>query len=123
MPPHLLLHHVRVADHRAQGGAFEQAPLRRQRIPVIRIEREGDALPRPGCALAVGKPLAMHAIARAVDVAAGDALVRLYQVEAVRFQSGADGSGKAPVAPHATNIEWVAADHAPTVSRPRPARS
>jgi hypothetical protein len=47
----------------------------------------------------------VHAVARAVDVAAGDALVRLHQVEAAARELAAHGAREAPVAPEAADVE------------------
>ena len=109
MPTQFLLHHVRIADYRAQAGACEHAFFRRQRVPVVGTERDSDALDKARGTLAVDQPLAMHAVTGAIDVAAGYALVRLDQVETLRFDRCADGARKTPVTPHPAEIKRVAA--------------
>ena len=49
----------------------------------------------------------MHAVARAVDVAAEQALVRLHQVEMRVRDRAADRAREAPVAPQAADVERI----------------
>src|SRR5579862_2823357 len=69
---------------------------------------------------ALREPLGVHAIARAIDVAAGDALVGLHEVEAPARKLRADGGGEARVAPPASEVERVDDDRAAVVVGPVP---
>ena len=53
----------------------------------------------------------MHAVAGAVDVAAGDPLVRLHEVERLAGEPRAHRAGEAPVAPEPTDVERVHLEH------------
>src|SRR5205823_209786 len=49
----------------------------------------------------------MHAVARPIDVAAGNALVRLHKVEARPAPRRASGAREGPVAPHLADVEGI----------------
>src|SRR5437879_7157093 len=55
----------------------------------------------------------MHAVARAVDLAARDALVRLHDVEAAAPPGVARGARERPVAPQVSDLEGIDAQQAP----------
>src|SRR5690349_151635 len=60
--PNLVLHHARIADHRAKPRAREQATLGREYIAVVGIERDTDPGERAESGAAVMQPLSVHAV-------------------------------------------------------------
>jgi hypothetical protein len=107
------LHHPRVANHRAQPRMLEEVAFDLADVAVIRIRahlrpREARGLLQP-----VFEPLAVHAIAGAVDVASSDALVRLHEVEALARPRGARGAREARIAPKASDVRRIYADDSP----------
>src|SRR5438105_3767359 len=55
----------------------------------------------------------MHAVARPIDVAAGNALVRLHKVEARPAPRRASGAREGPVAPHLADVEGIGLHYPP----------
>src|SRR3989442_3388558 len=100
--------HARVADHRTQPRAREQAPFRGEDVAVIGIEREPQAAKRPESGAPVLEPLGVHTVAGAVDVAAVDALVRLHEIERPTGGLAATPPGEAPVGPKAADVKRLA---------------
>ena len=111
--PDLVAHHLRVADHGAQARVLEHLLLGAADVAVIGIERHAQALERPRGRAAQIEPAPMHAIARAVDLAARDALVRLHDVEAAAPPGVARGARERPVAPQVSDMKGVDAQQAP----------
>ena len=88
-------------------GLANSLRLRGEHVPVIGAQPVGEPRDRSGGARAVLEPLAMHAVAGAVDVAAGDALVRLHEVEALGGEPRAHGAREAAVAPQPSDVERI----------------
>ncbi len=95
-------------------------PLGGENVAVIGVEGDTGAGERAERGAPIVQPLRVHAVARAIDVAAGDALVRLHQVERGPRNLAADRAREAPVAPHPAEVERIAADHAAGGPGPRP---
>src|SRR3989475_8902631 len=110
---HLLAHHLRVADHGAQARVLEHLFFGAADVAVIRIQGNSDSFQYRSRALSQLEPSAMHAVARAVDVAARDALVRLHDVEALSSPRRARGTRERPVAPQVSDMERIDAQQAP----------
>src|SRR5256885_2649279 len=110
--------HARIADDGAQPRAFEQAPFRSERVAVIGIEREAEPAESSERRAAVVQPLGVHPVARAVNVAARDALVRLHEVKRQAGDFAAYGAREAPVAPYATDVKRIAANHRARITGP-----
>src|SRR5205085_7991873 len=109
----LVRDHARVADHGAQARMLEELPLGGADVAVVRIERDAEALeearrPRPQL-----QPAPVHAVARAIDVAAGNTLVRLHEIEALAAPGGAGRARKGPIAPDVAEVKRIYAQHAP----------
>src|SRR3989344_2832487 len=107
----LVAHHARIADHRLETRAGEQGPLRRLHVTVIGIERQTQP---PGPAEGAGallQPFAVHAIPGAVDIATGDALVRLHQVKFSCGQRPTDTAREGPVTPEPADMKRPARQH------------
>ncbi len=111
--PDLVPHHVRIADHRAQARIFEHAALGGADVAMVGIERDAEALEGPGRSAPDVEPFRVHAVAGAVDAAAGDALVRLHQVEAASLPGLARGARERRVAPGITDVEGVDGEETP----------
>src|SRR5467141_2554942 len=79
--PDLVAHHLRVADHGAQARVFEHLSFGDANEAVLRIQGNSNPVQYRSRAAPQIEPAAMHAVAGAVDVAAGDALVRLHDIE------------------------------------------
>src|SRR5437773_9097486 len=110
--------HARIADDSPQPRAFEQAPFRSERVAVIGIDREAEPAEGAERRAAVVQPLGVHPVARAVDVATRDALVRLHQVKRPAGDFAAYGPREAPVPPYATDVKRIAANHRARVAGP-----
>src|SRR3989475_6557258 len=110
---HLVAHHLRVADHGAQARVLEHLPLGVADVAVIRVQGNSDSFQYRSRALSQLEPAAMHAVAGAVDVAARDALVRLYYVEALSSPRRARGARERPVAPQIADVKGIDAQQAP----------
>src|SRR5947208_2481219 len=110
---YLLAHHLRVADHGAQARVLEHLFFGAADVAVIRIQGDSNPFQYRGRALSQLEPAAMHAVARAVDVAARDALVRLHDVEALSSPRRARGARERPVAPQVSDMEGIDAQQAP----------
>src|SRR5467141_725482 len=111
--PDLVAHHLRVADHSAQARVLEHLPLGAADVAVIRIQGNSNPLQNRGRAAPQVEPAAMHAVARAVDIAARDALVRLHDVEALAPPRLARDARERPVAPQVSDMEGIDAQQAP----------
>src|SRR2546430_9190994 len=110
--------HARIADDGAQPRAFEQAAFRSERVAVIGIEREAEPAESSERRAAGAQPLGVHPLARAVNVAARDALVRLHEVKRPAGDFAAYGAREAPVAPHAADVKRIAANHRARITGP-----
>src|SRR5256714_11325651 len=110
--------HARIADDGAQPRAFEQAAFRSERVAVIGIEREAEPAEGSERRAAVVQPLGVHPVARAVNVAARDALVRLHEIKRPAGDFAAHGPREAQVAPYATDVKGIAANHGAGVAGP-----
>src|SRR2546423_10855174 len=99
--------HARIADDGAQPRAFEQAPFRSERVAVIGIEREAEPAEGPERRAPVVQPLSVHPVAGAVNVAAGDALVRLHEIKRPAGEVAAHGPRGTQVAPYATDVRRI----------------
>src|SRR2546425_1761141 len=110
---HLLAHHLRVADHGAQARVLEHLFFGAADVAVIRIQGNSNPFQNRSRALSQLEPAAMHAVARAVDVAARDALVRLHYVEALSSPRRGRGARERPVAPQVSDMEGIDAQQAP----------
>src|SRR2546427_5552185 len=110
---HLVAHHLRVADHGAQARVLEHLFFGAADVAVIRIQGNSDSFQYRSRALSQAEPAAMHAVARAVDVAAPDALVRLHDVEALSSPRRARRARERPVAPQVSDMEGIDAQQAP----------
>ncbi len=106
-PPDLLAHHARVADHGAQTRMLEHAPLGRADVAVIRIELDAEALERGGRGAPDVEPFGMHAVSGAVQIATGDAFVRLHQVEVACLPGAPRGTRERSVAPQIAGVERI----------------
>src|ERR1051325_1104547 len=92
---------------------LEELPLGGADVAMIGIEDEAEPLDHAGNASAQLEPAAVHAVARAIDVAARNALVRLHDVEALAPPGRAGGARKRPVAPDLADMKRIDAQHAP----------
>src|SRR6266571_4731687 len=110
--------HVRIADHGPQPRAAEQTPFRSENVAVIGIEREAEPAQGPERRAAVVQPLSVHPVAGAVDIATGDALVRLNEIKRTAGDFAAHRPREAPVAPYATDVKRIAANHRARVAGP-----
>src|SRR6266513_3025164 len=110
--------HARIADDGAQPRAFEQAAFRSERVAVIGIEREAEPAESSERRAAVVQPLGVHPVARAVNVAARDALVRLHEVKRPAGDFAAYRPREAPVAPYAADVKRIAANHRARITGP-----
>src|SRR2546428_806146 len=110
---HLVAHHLRVADHGAQARVLEHLFFGAADVAVIRIQGNSNPFQYRSRALSQLEPAAMHAVARAVDVAARDALVRLHYVEALSSPRRGRGARERPVAPQVSDMEGIDAQQAP----------
>src|SRR5258706_6546905 len=86
---------------------LEGPPLRGADITVVRIQRHAQAFEERRCGSPQLEPAPMHAVAGAIDVAAGNALVRLHKVEARPPPRRASGAREGPVAPHLADVEGI----------------
>src|SRR5712691_2904833 len=111
--PDLVAHHLRVADHGAQARVLEHLLLGAADVAMIRIQGNSDSFQYRSRALSQLEPAAMHAVARAVEVASRDALVRLHDVEALSSPRRARGTRERPVAPQDCDMEGIDAQQAP----------
>ncbi len=122
VPQHVFAHHLRVADHCPQSLVLEHPALDPAHIAVIGIGANLRALERGHPLEPQFQPLAVHAIARAIEIAAGNPLVRLHQVEALAPPRGARRPGEGRVAPPAAEVGRVHAQdaaRAPAFPAPR----
>ena len=76
-------------------------------VAVVGVERDAQALERPRDGAPQLEPAPVHAVARPVDVAAGNALVRLHEVEAFASPGRARGARERPVAPQVADMERI----------------
>src|SRR5690349_22320567 len=91
---------------------FEQPPLGGADVAVVWAYRHPQALEHAGNARAQFEPAPVHAVAGAIDVAAGNAFVRLHDVKALAPPGRARGAREGPVAPYLADVERVHAQHA-----------
>jgi hypothetical protein len=101
-PGDVIAHHARVADRRLEVRVAEHRGLGGQRVGVPGRDA-GERLARQF------QPGGMHAVSRAEDVAAGDALVELHQIVATRSDHAPHAAGETSIAPGAAEVEGVAA--------------
>src|SRR5216683_1743806 len=111
--PDLVAHHLRVADHGAQARVLEHLFFGAANVAVIRIQGNSNSFQYRSRAAPQVEPAAMHAVTRAVDVAARDALVRLHDVEAHAPPGLARGARERPVAPQVADMKGIDAQQAP----------
>ena len=90
--------HRRIADHGAQRGMAEHLRLGAQSVAMPGAEAIGGAP-------AQIQPGGMDAVAGAIDVAAGNALMALHQVEAAFGDQALHGARKAGIAPGPSQVE------------------
>ena len=103
-----VLDHPRIADHRAQPRTGIEAPLDREPIAVVRRELRARGAPTGVarfCPLL--EPHGVHAVARAVDVAAQQALVGFDEARLRAPHVAARGAREAPVAPQRADVERI----------------
>ena len=123
MPQDFSAHHVRVADHRAQTRVLEHGLLRRAHVAVVRVERDRQALEGRCVPRAIREPLAVHAVARAVNARTRNALMRLHQREPGALPGRARRAREARVAPPAADVEGIHFQHPPGPGAPSPVHS
>src|SRR5207237_7475409 len=107
---------------RAQPRVLEHVLFGAADVPVVGIERHADALGQTARLPADIEPAAMDTVARAIDVAARDALVRLHDVEARAPPRRGRRARKRPVAPEFADMEWIDLQHAARAPALRRAR-
>ena len=110
MALHVVLHHLRDADHGFERRAREHPRLGVQDVAVVGIGGNARPLATAARAQPLFEPHAVHAVAGAEDVAAFDPLVRLHDIGTVAGERGAHGGSEARVAPQAAEMERIADD-------------
>src|SRR5260221_7800329 len=114
----LPLHHARIADHGSQPRTPEQPASRAENVAVVGIERKTEPAEGPERRATVVQPLGMHAVPGAIDVATGDAFVRLNQIEGPARELTAHRAGETPVSPQASHMKRIAANDSLPVTHP-----
>jgi len=77
----LAFNHLRVADNAAQVRVLVHVALGLHHIAMVAVGKQQAAFPAGQNARALLQPAAVHAVSGAVQVAAGDTLVALHQIE------------------------------------------
>src|SRR5206468_4213009 len=100
----VLAHHRGIADHGAQRRMLEHAALFGADVGVIRVERDAEALERARRRAPDFEPARVHAVAGPVEVAAGNTLVGLDEIEFARPPGVPRRVGEGPVAPRIADM-------------------
>src|SRR6185295_5196698 len=108
-----LPHHVRVADHGAQARMFEHAPLGGTGVVMVRIEGDAEAFRGAARRAPDVEPLGVNTIACAVQITAGDAFMRLHEIELAGLPRRARRARKRCVAPGVAEVKRIHAEDAP----------
>ena len=87
---------------------YTRSPLQPEQRAMFWIKLRKNPFPGRQIRSPSIKPCGMHSVARAIDVAAKQALVRLHQFRRLFCDGTAHGAGEAPVAPQTADIERVA---------------
>jgi hypothetical protein len=102
--------HVRNANDRFERRVREDTPFRGKLMPVKRVGRDGEPLRHAARPQPLREPRAMDAVAGAEDVAAGDPLMRLYDVGTIERKRVPYRPREARIAPDAADVVRIADD-------------